>query len=162
MCPNVLWDERAKIFQMWYSGGDQYEPDAIGYATSPDGLNWTKHPGNPIFTPDPRNVYEQYKVAGAQVLRWKDWFYIVYIGYRDMDHAQISIARSRDGLTNWERHPRNPIVRPGQDAFDQDACYKPFMIFDGRHWLLWYNGRHGGLEQIALALHEGEDLGFTH
>ena len=162
MCPNVLWDERAKIFQMWYSGGDQYEPDAIGYATSPDGLHWTKHPGNPIFTPDPRNVYEQYKVAGAQVLRWKDWFYIVYIGYRDMDHAQISIARSRDGLTNWERHPRNPIVRPGQDAFDQDACYKPFMIFDGRHWLLWYNGRHGGLEQIALALHEGEDLGFTH
>ena len=28
------------------------------------------------------------------------------------------------------------------------------------HWLLWYNGRKGGVEQIGLALHEGEDLGF--
>jgi len=162
MCPNVLWDERAKLFQMWYSGGDQYEPDAIGYATSPDGLTWTKHPDNPVLKPDPRNVYEQYKVAGAQVLHWKDWYYAVYIGYRDMDHAQISMARSRDGLTNWERHPRNPVIRPGQDDFEQDACYKPYMIFDGKQWVLWYNGRHGSLEQIALALHAGEDLGFTH
>jgi len=27
-------------------------------------------------------------------------------------------------------------------------------------WLLWYNGLKGGVEQIGLALHEGEDLGF--
>ena len=27
---------------MWYSGGEQYEPDAIGYATSKDGIDWTK------------------------------------------------------------------------------------------------------------------------
>jgi predicted GH43/DUF377 family glycosyl hydrolase len=160
MCPNVLWDAEAKLFRMWYSGGDQYEPDAIGYATSPDGLHWTKHPGNPVFTPTPDNVWEHYKVAGAQVLRHGGWYYIVYIGYRDMDHAQIGIARSRDGISNWVRHPRNPIIRPGQDEFDQDACYKPFMVFDGKRWLLWYNGRHGSLEQIALVLHEGEDLGF--
>ena len=29
--------------------GEQYEPDAIGYATSQDGLIWSKHEGNPIF-----------------------------------------------------------------------------------------------------------------
>lgn len=160
MCPNVLWDAEAKLFRMWYSGGDQYEPDAIGYATSPDGLNWTKHPANPVFTPVRGNVWEQYKVAGAQVLRRGGWYYIVYIGYRDMDHAQIGIARSRDGISNWVRHSRNPVIRPGQDEFDEDACYKPFMLFDGKRWLLWYNGRHGSLEQIALVLHEGEDLGF--
>ena len=32
---------------MWYSGGEQYEPNAIGYATSPDGLAWTKHAKQP-------------------------------------------------------------------------------------------------------------------
>jgi len=26
--------------------------------------------------------------------------------------------------------------------------------------MLWYNGRHGWLEQIGLAIHDGEDLGF--
>ena len=146
---------------MWYSGGEQYEPDAIGYATSPDGLRWTKHSLNPVFAGDPSNVWEQHKVAGAQVLRRGDWYYMFYIGYRDIDHAQIGIARSRDGITNWERDPRNPIVRPGQDEFDQDACYKPFAVFDGERWLLWYNGRHGWLEQIGLVLHDVEDLGFV-
>ena len=160
MCPNVLWDEAAGLYRMWYSGGEQYEPDAIGYATSPDGLHWTKEPANPVFRPNPAAVWEQARVAGAQVLRFDNWFYMFYIGYRDIDHAQIGVARSRDGVTNWQRNPRNPIVRPGQDAFDQDACYKPYAVFDGRRWMLWYNGRHGWLEQIALATHEGADLGF--
>jgi predicted GH43/DUF377 family glycosyl hydrolase len=161
MCPQVIWDEETSLFKMWYSGGDQYEPDAMGYATSPDGLHWEKHPSNPIIKPTAENIWEQYKTTGGHVFRHGGWYYIVYIGFRDMDHAQIGIARSRDGITNWVRHPRNPIIRPGQDEFDQDACYKPFMLFDGKRWLLWYNGRHGWLERIALVLHDGEDLGFV-
>jgi len=160
MCPNVLWDEAAGLYRMWYSGGEQYEPDAIGYATSPDGLHWTKDSGNPIVRPNPTAVWEQARVTAAQVLRFGDWFYMFYIGYRDIDHAQIGVARSRDGVTGWERNPQNPIIRPGQGAFDQDACYKPYAVFDGHKWLLWYNGRHGWLEQIALATHDGADLGF--
>jgi predicted GH43/DUF377 family glycosyl hydrolase len=160
MCPHVIWDETAKLFRMWYSGGEQYEPNALGYATSPDGMQWTRHPSNPVFGPDAANVWEQDRVAGAEILRQGPWFYMFYIGYRDIDHAQIGVARSRDGITNWERNPGNPIVRPGQDGFDQDACYKPFALFDGHRWLLWYNGRHGSLEQIGLAIHEGLDLGF--
>jgi hypothetical protein len=75
MNPNVLWDPEMRVFRMWYAGGDQYEPDAVGYAASPDGLNWTKHPANPVFTPMPANVWERYKVAGPQVLRHGGWHY---------------------------------------------------------------------------------------
>ena len=42
MCPSVIWDGQARLFRMWYSGGEQNEPNAIGYATSPDGLTWKK------------------------------------------------------------------------------------------------------------------------
>lgn len=160
MCPNVIWDKEDRIYKMWYSGGEQYEPDALGYATSADGVHWNKLATNPIFTPDPTNVWEQARVTAAQVFRWKQWYYMAYIGFRDVDHAQIGLARSRDGITHWERNPENPIVRPGQDEFDQDACYKPYMLYDGKQWRLWYNGRHGWLEQIALVTHPGEDLGF--
>jgi predicted GH43/DUF377 family glycosyl hydrolase len=161
MSPNVLWDQKAKAFRMWYSGGEQYEPNAIGYATSPDGLHWTKSASNPVFVPNPTNVWEQERVAGCQVCEQDGWYYMFYIGYRDIDHAQIGLARSRDGVTHWERHPQNPIVRPGQDEFDQDACYKPYALYNGKEWLLWYNGRHGGLEQIALVTHRGKAL-FAH
>jgi predicted GH43/DUF377 family glycosyl hydrolase len=160
MCPHVLWDEQMDLYRMWYSAGERNEPNAIGYATSRDGLDWTKHAANPIFVADPRHDWEKHKVTACQVERRGKWHYMFYIGFRDEPHAQIGIARSRDGITNWERHPANPIIRPGADKWDHDACYKPYAVFDGEKWLLWYNGRHGGLEQIGVVTHEGENLGF--
>jgi len=160
MCPSVLWDEASKQYRMWYSGGEQNEPNAIGYATSPDGLTWTKSATNPVFAPDPQSAWEGHKVTACQMEKRDDWYVMFYIGFRDEAHAQIGIARSRDGLTHWQRHPANPIVRPGQGQWDHDACYKPYAIFDGAKWLLWYNGRRGTLEQIGVVEHGGEDLGF--
>jgi predicted GH43/DUF377 family glycosyl hydrolase len=160
MCPDVSWDADAQQFRMRYSGGEQYEPDAIGYATSRDGNNWMRSPQNPIFAADPKHVWEQHKVTACQVVKHGDWFYMFYIGFRDVDHAQIGVARSRDGITNWQRHPDNPIISPTPGGWDADAVYKPSVIFDGKRWQLWYNGRQGGVEQIGVAIHEDEDLGF--
>jgi predicted GH43/DUF377 family glycosyl hydrolase len=54
------WDERfvwlASIqktddgYEMYYTGGDFDDKYGFGYATSPDGINWTKYPDNPVFT----------------------------------------------------------------------------------------------------------------
>lgn len=160
MCPHVIWDAKAKVYKMWYSSGDQYEPDAIGYATSPDGLTWKKYENNPIFSPDPKNEWEQHKVTACQVIQEDGWYTMFYIGFSDINTARIGIARSKDGVSNWQRHPGNPVVFPTPDAWDGEATYKPYAIFDGKKWLLWYNGRRGGMEQIGLATHEGKDLGF--
>ena len=160
MCPHVEWDEALGLFRMWYSAGEQMEPNAIGYATSPDGKAWTKLPTNPIFAADPANPWEKHKVTAAQVIHHRDSYLMFYIGFRDENHAQIGLARSPDGLTQWQRHPANPIISPGNGKWDADACYKPFALFDGLQWRLWFNGRHGPVEQIGLATHEGEDLGF--
>jgi predicted GH43/DUF377 family glycosyl hydrolase len=160
MCPHVIYDDKASLYRMWYSGGEQYEPNSLGYATSADGLKWTRHENNPIFQPDSKNTWEKDRVTACQVIRQGDWHIMFYIGFRDVNYAQIGVARSRDGITDWQRHRANPIIRPGKGAWDQDAVYKPYAIFDGKRWLLWYNGRKGGVEQIGLALHEGDDLGF--
>jgi predicted GH43/DUF377 family glycosyl hydrolase len=160
MCPHVLYDDRAGLYRMWYSGGEQYEPNAIGYATSKDGLVWEKHRDNPVFRPDARSVWETDRVTACQVVSHGDGYVMFYIGFRDRDHAQIGLARSKDGITGWQRHPANPIIRPGVGKWDADAVYKPYAILDGKRWLLWYNGRRGGVEQIGLATHEGEGLGF--
>jgi predicted GH43/DUF377 family glycosyl hydrolase len=161
MCPSVVWDPGTHRFRMWFSGGEQYEPDAIGYATSADGIIWEKHEG-PVFEADPASPWERYKVTACQVMEWQGWNVMFYIGFRDIDHAQIGIARSRDGVSNWERMKSNPIISPTVDGWDADACYKPFAIFDSKanRWMLWYNGRHGGLEQIGMATKTGRDLGF--
>jgi beta-1,2-mannobiose phosphorylase / 1,2-beta-oligomannan phosphorylase len=162
MCPHVIWDASEAVFKMWYSGGEQYEPDAIGYATSADGLTWSKRSA-PVFRPSKVAAWESYKVTASQVIRHGDWYVMFYIGFPDLHRGHIGAARSRDGISGWERHPDNPIIRPGFDAsWDEEAVYKPFALFDGSRWRLWYNGRQGKVEQIGLAILEDSELGFDN
>lgn len=160
MCPTVLWDENARLYKMWYSGGEQYEPDYIGYATSPDGIHWTKWEANPVFGPDPELHWEQAKVGGCQMIYEDGWYWMFYIGYQNVDYAQVGMARSRDGITNWERSASNPIVAPSEDGWDAEACYKPFVVKSEDSWWLWYNGRRGKHEQIGLCIQPGKELRF--
>lgn len=162
MCPHVIWDENTEIYRMWYSAGDQYEPDAIGYATSRDGDNWTKNPANPIFKADSGLEWERHKVTACQVIYMDGWYYMFYIGFYDENYAQIGVAKSADGISNWQRYRKNPIISPGenQDDWDHDATYKPFVIKEDGRWMLWYNGRRSDIEQIGLATLESDDLGF--
>ena len=159
MCPHVIWDEKEKIFKMWYSGGEQYEPDAIGYAISKDGFHWDKRP-QPVFTADPSKEWEQYKVTACQIIKRKNDYLMFYIGFRDIDFAQIGMARSKNGVDKWERYKGNPIIAPTEDAWDASACYKPFAIQEKNRWMLWYNGRNKNLEQIGLVIHKGANIKF--
>ena len=160
MNPDVLWDPESGIYRMWYSAGEQYEPNAIGYATSNDGIGWVKHNANPIFRAHPDNDWEKHKVAGCHVVYEDNLFYMFYIGYQNEHYAQIGLARSKDGITGWERYPQNPVIAPDEGHWDQDACYKPYALKENSRWTLWYNGRSGSSEQIGMAVHEGLVLGF--
>lgn len=53
-----------------------------------------------------------------------------------------------------------PLIQPGcnAEAWDAEAVYKPTVVREGKRWLLWYNGRRGGSEQIGLAVHNGSEL----
>ncbi|MGV8134668.1 MAG: hypothetical protein AB2L20_05600 [Mangrovibacterium sp.] len=161
MCPHVIWDKEEQIFKMWYSGGEQYEPDAIGYATSKDGLHWKKYPKNPIFVYSPSNLWEQRKVTACQVMKRDRDYLMFYIGFQSLECARIGMARSKDGISNWERYNGNPIISPGK-GWDVTAVYKPYVVPDEKNnrWLLYYNGRNEKLEQIGVAIHEGMDLEF--
>jgi predicted GH43/DUF377 family glycosyl hydrolase len=145
---------------MWYSGGDQYEPDAIGYATSTDGTHWNRDASNPIFTPDKASNWENHRVTAAYLWQENGWYEMAYIGFHNDHFAQIGLARSRDGIHGWERLAQNPIIRPTNDSkgWDYDAVYKPSLAFDGKRWLLFYNGRNGSKEQIGVAYHNGREL----
>ncbi len=158
MNPDVMWDETEQIYRMWYSGGEQYEPDAIGYATSRDGIHWDKFDDSPVFRSDPENDWEQQKVAGCHVVKVKDDYIMFYIGYHNEDYAQIGMAKSPNGYSDWSRYGQNPIIAPDPGKWDGDACYKPFVLYDGEKWMLWYNGRCGHVEEIGVAMHEGFDL----
>ena len=160
MNPHVIFDEDENIFKMWYSGGETYEPNSIGYAVSSDGVNWIKHKANPIFVSMHGNMYEQDRIGACQIIKGKDEYTMFYIGYENIDIARICVAKSPDGITRWERCKHNPIISPTEGSWDSHACYKPYAVFNESEnkWYLYYNGRSGGAEYIGLVTHDGYDL----
>lgn len=163
MCPHVIWDEELQEYRMWYSAGEYIEPYAMGYATSKDGIHWEKYAGNPIFEADRSLLWERERVGACCVCKIDGWHYMTYIGYEDVHKAKTCLARSRDGITDWERHPDNPILSTGYSGeWDCEADYKANMIYDeiNDRWLLWYNAGTRSIEFVGLALKKGKDLGF--
>jgi predicted GH43/DUF377 family glycosyl hydrolase len=154
-CPNVRYDAASGQFQMWYCGGDSYEPDAVGFATSSDGITWQRHAGNPIFRPT--TGWEDYKVGSFQVHRVGDWYYAFYNAFQRTPFvSRVGMARSRDGVTGWERHSANPILSPGAPGtWDARMIYKPTALWDAARarWDVWFNA--------SMILNEHERIGHA-
>ena len=155
MNPYVIYDEEEKIFKMWYSAGDIYEPDVLGYATSTDGIKWVKNE-TPVLVPSSdKTKLDSYKIGGCDVHKITENEYIMfYIGYTNIDTGRIFIAKSEDGI-NWEKYDY-PIVESNENSFDSDSCYKPTTYYDieNNTWMLWYNGRTKNKEYIGLAYYK--------
>jgi hypothetical protein len=71
------------VYLMWYgSYWAQARPaqkTALGFAASLDGLNWHKHPDNPVFRPDPSREWESHYVTSQSVIKmadgtWRMWY----------------------------------------------------------------------------------------
>ena len=151
MNPFVTFDKENKIFKMWYSAGETFEPDVVCYAESMDGISFDKYKCNPIFSKGD-SWYDCAKVSVGHVLLIDKQYYMFYIGYKSETEASVCIAVSKDGKTNWNRIDNNPIIVPVKGTWNQSAIYKPTVIFNERtkRFLLYCNGRNNYEEYIGL------------
>jgi sucrose-6-phosphate hydrolase SacC (GH32 family) len=85
----ILYED--SLYKMWYTGyvGGDNDPKSLGYATSTDGIHWTRYPGNPIFT--------QRWTEDVYVIKNEGKYYMYAEGKNDVAHALIS----DDGLV-WK------------------------------------------------------------
>ena len=157
-CPNVLHD--GGRFRLWYSGGRRYEPDAVGYAESVDGVRWTKHFANPVCTAT--GGWEGSRIGVFNVRRVGEWYYAFYNAFDDTDKgdgcgtSRIGLARSRDSMSDWERHPQNPVIDVGAPGeWDSHSAYKPSpLAAEGGGWRIWYNAARQGDRRETIGLAE--------
>jgi hypothetical protein len=74
----VLFD--GDIYHMWYNGGD-FAQWRVGYATSSDGLAWTRHEENPVLDVGSGGSWDDQFVSFASVLydsstvSYKMWYF---------------------------------------------------------------------------------------
>ena len=95
-------------YHMWYSTFDTL---GIGYATSSDGVNWTKHASNPVLEPGPEGAWDEISPGGPSVILVNSTYHMWYAVF-DGTNALIGYATSPDGFT-WTKHASNPVIAGG-------------------------------------------------
>ncbi len=148
--PSVLFD--GTTFHMWYSGqlGANFR---IGYATSSDGVNWTKHAGNPVLDVGPAGAWDALWAYQPSVIfnETDSSFHMWYTG-RTGNNFQIGYATSPDGIS-WTKHSDNPVLSSGgSGSWDALAIFFPEVLFDGTIYRMWYSGAdQADIERIGYA-----------
>ena len=113
---------------MWYQTHTDALSD-IGYATSTDGISWTKQPGNPVLSAGPEGAWDGEKVADPNVLFDGTTYHMWYAG-NDGSGWQIGYATSTDGVT-WTKSPSNPVLTTGSPGDrDEGNISEPNVLYE--------------------------------
>lgn len=146
-------------YKMWYAAvndgqmGTTNEKWQIGYATSPDGISWSKYP-DPVISPT--EIWELNSVSYPNVIydegKYKMWYAATSINLP----TQIVYAESNDGIF-WEKPAnRNPVLTTGNPpSFDSTYISSPFVLKEDGVYKMWYDGFDGYSWRIGYAQDDG-------
>ncbi len=72
------------VYLMWYASYLQknHQTTGIGFAASVDGVNWYKHSGNPVLSPDPSRPWESHYVSSHSVMQLEDGSFRIWYASR--------------------------------------------------------------------------------
>jgi hypothetical protein len=83
--------------------------------------------------------------------------------YMGVDGDGIScagLARSRDGVTNWVRHPSNPVYAATDGTWDWIGVRGLSILAEDDRIRMWYTGVDRTLRTLGMIEHPGIDLSF--
>jgi len=72
------------VYLMWYGSytTSRRQETAIGFAASTDGIDWHRHPQNPVLSPDPKRAWESNYVGNQSVIRLPDGSFRIWYASR--------------------------------------------------------------------------------
>ena len=143
-------------FVMLYRAQDRKGTSALGYATSDDGIHFTRRPEPVMVSEAP---YE--KGGGVEDPRLQkigDTYYLTYTGYNNVDgaaadkkDAQLCLATSAD-LVHWQRQG---VVMPSFKGkwnvkWTKSGAIVPEKI-NGKYWMYYLADAQGKDTQMGVA-----------
>ena len=145
--PNGSWDDKSvagpcvilvgDIYKMWYQGNDG-NTFRIGYATSPDGINWTKADENPVLNVGASGTWDDDNLGYSCVLYDGSLYKMWYHAY-DGSNERIGYATSTDGIS-WEKRAE-PVLELGTSgSWDDSYLMIPQVLLIDNEYIMWYGG----------------------
>ncbi|MBC8191452.1 MAG: T9SS type A sorting domain-containing protein [Candidatus Marinimicrobia bacterium] len=138
--PEVLFYEGQ--YHMWYTGDDGLRK-RICHATSSDGINWDRDPGNPVLTSDPAGWQDEY-LEMPRVVIVDDLFHMWF-----RTNARAGHATSLDG-TNWTLTP-GPVLEGSSGTWDSDFVVFSDVIYQDSLFHGWYIGTRAAVARVGFA-----------
>jgi len=144
-------------YKMWYSGYTTAVANGnicLGYATSPDGISWQRNPiNNPVLEPGNPGEWDDTHLFFPLVLTKDNLYYMWYTGSDSpFGLSQVGLATSSDGIIDWEKHERNPVLSPTPGQWDGERIEGGSVILVGDTLYMWYSATDGSMWQIGLAM----------
>ncbi len=114
-------------WHLWYTGYNEDRTDTrlLGYATSKDGLHWTRYPENPIF----RDSW----VEDMCVVKRGDTYFMFAEGRHDIAHMLTSTDR-----VHWHDHGRLDVRTVSGEPIRPGPYGTPTVWVEGNTWYLFY------------------------
>lgn len=135
---------------MLYYSGSGGPGRGIGLATSTDGINFTRHPANPVLGGGPPGSFDK-GVTDPSILVDNGTFYLYYTAQSATMPEQIGLATSKDGVT-FTRHPASPVIKAGPEAWDAAKASDPtVVVHEGRFVCFYSSEPKGGAEATSMA-----------
>ncbi|GEM_PF-4220386 len=144
-------------YHMWYSRAYLISGKmafTIGYATSPDGLQWTHVPGSgskgAVLDMGPTGNFDEATVVYESVIYRDNEFHLWYTGANSTGSQGIGYATSPDGIT-WTRVSGNA---PNGASKDDGVC--PSVLQSGNGYKMWFSSnQYKGLNYATSGLTDG-------
>jgi predicted GH43/DUF377 family glycosyl hydrolase len=134
--PSVIYD--GGTYKMWYWGvapptSDVPLQSSIDFATSADGVHWSKFAGNPIFL---GFHYRDGTTSSdwPSVAKLNGTYVMAFSGYS----AQIGFATSTDGIS-WRLNNQTNVLL-STTGWHNGLLANPSLLIDGGKILLWFSG----------------------
>ncbi|UCD92254.1 MAG: hypothetical protein JSV43_08575, partial [Methanobacteriota archaeon] len=109
------------VYHAWFTGANESGASRIGYATSQDGIDWTKYPGNPVIDIGAPGEWDAGSVMMPSVLFDGTKYRMWYTAAGEAELPDIGYAVSHDGI-NWTKHFDSPVLTKGSPG-DWDEMY---------------------------------------
>jgi len=141
-CPGVISD--TGLYKMWYMGADDSGIYGIGYATSTNGISWTKYAGNPVVVTGTVGSWDESRVLCPDVILDGTTYRMWYTGQDADGFRRIGYATSPDGIS-WTKSSSNPVLNRGLSGSWESKVMLPGVLLEGDTYKMWYTGNYEGI-----------------
>jgi predicted GH43/DUF377 family glycosyl hydrolase len=133
---------------MLYRAQDKNGTSRLGYATSTDGLHFTRRP-NPVLSPD-TDYEREGGLEDPRLVKIGDTYYLTYTGYNKKD-AQLCLATSSD-LLRWDR---KGVILPAYKGrwnvgWTKAGAIVPEKI-GGKYWMYYLGTTPDKTDEMGVA-----------